>query len=71
MSTEFDTVEINEDVYKCPHCEGFLLLRGELAHKVSMNDIKIEAQHWVEHWDKLPDWIDKKHSIKAMDSFSC
>ncbi len=46
-------VDIGYEVYKCPHCSGYLAIRMQCPYT------KTGCSATLEHWRELPEWLDK------------
>ena len=62
MAVKTTEVESEHQVFKCPDCEGFVIILEERAYD---GDRLLSKETWVEHHIKLPDWASKE-TIREM-----
>ena len=44
-------VDVEYEIYKCPHCEGYLVIRMQFP------SFDYGATASLEHWDEIPDYL--------------
>jgi len=54
-------VDVEHEVYRCPHCPGYIVVREQFPHYDAGCSISLE------HYTVLPDWLKKEAGNVVQD----